>query len=110
MFDNWCYSTVQDAFYKKDKNGFISFNCSDTDLNILAYFGGGECVDCIEGCLLDNVIYACKDGYLALYEYALNSNSSGYKVEYQPYKKGNNDVLDKWVEFGLEYNKDLEEV
>ena len=110
MFDNWCYSKVQDAYYEKDKNGFISFNCSDSDLNIVAFFGGGECVSCVEGCLKDSVIYACKKGYLALYEYALNSNASGYRVEYEPYKKGCNSVLDKWVEFELEYNEDLEEV
>lgn len=59
----------------------------------------GEYIDCIEGCLLDNYVIACKRGTAFIYERYLNSNSSGYECYFVP-NNAPNDVLNEfWDEF-----------
>lgn len=55
----------------------------------------GEIDEIVEGCLLDNLLIACKRGYAALYEKYVNAYESTYEVYFQPYKDGNN-VADKF--------------
>lgn len=40
--------------------------------------------DCVEGCLLDNFVLACKRGFAAVYEHTLNCWTSDYIVEFAP--------------------------
>lgn len=43
-------------------------------------------IDCFEGVLVDNELYACKRGYCAAYEKALNEWSSTQVYVFAPYK------------------------
>lgn len=54
-----------------------------------------EPLDCYEGCLLDNCVYACKRGYAFVYERYLNEFTSYYAVEFVPYKDETN-ALKLW--------------
>lgn len=45
-----------------------------------------EIIDCAEGCLLDNTIYACKRGTAFVFEEYETTNSSRYRVHFVPYK------------------------
>jgi len=51
----------------------------------------------VEGCLLDNMIVQTKRGYAAIYESYQNSNSSVYRIEFQPGDAP--DVWDRWENF-----------
>ena len=41
-----------------------------------------ELIDAYDGCLLDNVLYQCKNGVAAFYEQYVNPNESEYIVEF----------------------------
>lgn len=41
---------------------------------------GGVIIDCIEGCLLDDLLYETRRGYLAFMETFQNANSSIYTM------------------------------
>lgn len=43
-------------------------------------------VDCFEGTLVDNELYACKRGYCVAYEKPLNERASTKVYEFAPYK------------------------
>lgn len=55
------------------------------------------CLEFVEGCLLDNMIVQTKRGYAAIYESYQNSNSSVYRIEFQPGDAP--DVWDRWENF-----------
>lgn len=54
----------------------------------------GKCIECIEGCLLDNLLIACKGGTAAVFEKYANSNSSVYEV----YFSRNDDAMTLFYE------------
>jgi len=57
----------------------------------------GECIDCCEGSLLDNMIIACKRGTAFIFEQYLNSNSSTYACYFVP-DKASNDILNSFYD------------
>lgn len=54
----------------------------------------GEYVDCIEGCLNDSFLIACRRGYAVAAETYVNEWSSAHTIYFQPYPA--QDVLAKW--------------
>ena len=54
-------------------------------------------IDCVEGCLLDSFMLACKRGYAAVYETCLNEWSSTYRVEFEAGPAQT--VWRRWYEF-----------
>lgn len=50
-----------------------------TDLDELLESIDGEVIDCVEGCLMDNLLIAYDGGYIVLKETALNCWSSCYE-------------------------------
>ena len=56
------------------------------------------CIDCAEGCLLDSVVYDCKNGIAFFFEHYLNSNSSGYEMLFFRHKEteNNKDYEEAW--------------
>ncbi len=67
-----------------DKTKVTAFTLNPRDLekwmhqNRAVYVG-----DFVEGCLLDNFVLACKNGFAAVYEKYVNPNMSTYYVEFQ---------------------------
>lgn len=66
-----------------------------------------ECVDVIEGSLLDNLLYECKRGTAFIFEERLNCWSSAYRVYFVPYKEqpaspAYDDLLMKWKKLASE--------
>ena len=57
-------------------------------------------IDCFEGCLVDNELYACKRGYCAAYEKPLNEWSSTKAYKFTPYtdKDACAELLDEFME------------
>lgn len=62
----------------------------------------GEIDEIVEGCLLDNLLIACKRGYAALYEKYVNTNESTYEGYFQPYKDGYNVADEFYTKFDKE--------
>lgn len=60
-----------------------------------------ECIDCVEGCLLDNLVMACKRGTAFLFEEYQNEWTSRYHVYFVPYKEQdtNGDYSRLWDRF-----------
>ena len=59
----------------------------------------GTIVDCIEGCLLDNLMVDCKRGTAYIFEEYVNANSSRYHaywIKYGPHSPKFNFVYDMW--------------
>lgn len=57
---------------------------SSTELEKWLHQNHAVCVgDYVEGCLLDNFVVMTKRGHAAIYEQYLNSNSSGYYIEWE---------------------------
>lgn len=55
-----------------------------------------ECIDGIEGCLLNHLLYACKRGYCYMFETYVNPNMSDYECYFIPYNEtSNNPEYDK---------------
>ena len=59
------------------------------------------CIDCVEGCLLDNMVYECKRGTAFIFEECANEWSSMYMVYFVPYKEQENNaeydaLWDRW--------------
>ena len=52
-----------------------------------------EYIDCIEGCLLDNLLISTKRGYIALMETYQNSNSSIYTLNFST---DSNEIYHLW--------------
>ena len=57
-----------------------TFYINSCDLEKWIFQNKAVVLDCLEGCLLDNLLLECKRGYAAIYEHYLNSNSSNYLV------------------------------
>ncbi len=70
-----------------------------------------ELIDAYDGCLLDNVLYQCKNGVAAFYEQYVNPNESEYVVEFARDNdtKAMNEVKDKWYELQAEAETGYEE-
>ena len=69
---------------------------------------GVECIECVEGCLIDNALYACKRGYAAIYERFVNTWSSAYEIHFQPYS--NNDGMDVYNAFYKRFEDELRDL
>jgi hypothetical protein len=67
-----------------------------------------ECIECVEGCLIDNALYACKRGYAAIYERFVNTWSSAYEIHFQPYS--NNDGMDVCNAFYKRFEDELRDL
>lgn len=52
---------------------------------------------CVEGCLLDNFVLACKRGFAAVYERYVNEWTSEYRVEFE--QGAALEVWRRWYEF-----------
>lgn len=46
-----------------------------------------ECLDIVEGCMLDNLVMSCKRGTAFLFEDYVNEWTSHYRVYFIPYKE-----------------------
>lgn len=70
----------------------------------------GECIDCVEGCLIDNLVIECKRGTAFLFEEYANCWSSLYHVYFIPYKEqANNPEYDAlWDRFYALQNQEEE--
>lgn len=60
------------------------------DLDKWAAQNNAECIDFVEGCLLDNMVYSCKRGTAFIFEEAANEWTSMYMVYFFPYKEQEN--------------------
>ena len=69
-----------------------------------------ECIDCVEGCLLDSVVMNCKRGTAFLFEEYQNEWTSLYHVYFIPYKEqANNPEYDAlWDRFYALQNQEEE--
>ena len=66
-------------------SAITSFRLSSTELEKWMHQNKAEYTgDCVEGCLLDNFVLACKRGFAAVYEHTLNCWTSDYIVEFAP--------------------------
>lgn len=77
------------------------------DLEKWTVQNGAECIDCIEGSLLDNMVYACKRGTAFIFEEMANEWTSMYMVYFIPYKEQENNpeydqLWDRWNKLALE--------
>ena len=59
-------------------------------LDMFLHQNKGEVIDCVEGCLLDNLLINAKRGTIALYEHYVNCWTSNYEVKFAPYKTEEN--------------------
>lgn len=64
-----------------------------------------KCIECVEGNLIDNALYACERGYAAIYERFINTWTSAYEVHFQPYS--NNGGMDVCNEFYKRFEDEL---
>ena len=71
------------------------------DFDTWAAQNASECIDCVEGCLLDNLVMACKRGTAFLFEEYANEWTSRYHVYFIPYKEqdSNGDYSRLWDRF-----------
>ena len=51
-----------------------------------------ECIDFVEGCLLDNLVYECKRGTAFIFEEYVSAWTSAYMVYFIPYKEQENNA------------------
>lgn len=68
-----------------------------------------ECMDCIEGCLLDNAVYACKNGIAFIYEKYLNCWNSCYELNFIRYKEENKPLIDQYWEQWEQFREQTEQ-
>lgn len=87
-----------DIWYQCEKeNGVSAFFLEPHELEKWMHQNGAECVDYIDGVLLDNMLVETKNGYAAIYERYQNCWSSVYYVEFE--RKQANTVWNKWYQF-----------
>ena len=55
-----------------------------------------ETIDCIDGCLLDNLVFACKNGIAFVYEKYLNCWSSCHELNFIRYKEENKQLINQY--------------
>lgn len=58
-----------------------------------------DCLEFVDGCLLDNYLYGFDNGYIAIYEQFETTNSSRYYVEISDTPEDNEKVVNRWYEF-----------
>ena len=75
------------------------------DLNKWLKQNNAEYIECVEGCLIDNALCACKRGYAAIYERFINPWSSAYEIHFQSYS--NNDGMDVCNAFYKRFEDEL---
>jgi|GEM_PF-2173662 len=78
------------------------------DLNKWLKQNNAECIEYVEGCLIDNALYACKRGYAAIYERFVNTWTSAYEVHFQPYS--NNDGMNVCNAFYKRFEDELRDL
>lgn len=64
-------------------NNVAMFEIQPCNMEKWLYQNSADCMECVEGCLLDNFIVATKHGYAAIYEVYKNEWTSAYYVEFQ---------------------------
>lgn len=71
------------------------YTLSAGNLDKFLYQNRAEVIDCIEGCLLDNLLCYTRRGILMIKERALNCWSSDYLVSFVPFNatKGEHDDI-----------------
>ena len=71
------------------------------DFDTWAAQNSAECIDCVEGCLLDNLVMACKRGVCFLFEIPANEWCSKWRCYFIPYKEqeSNSDYSRLWDRF-----------
>ena len=71
------------------------------NIDKLLHQNAAETEDYLEGCLQDNMLMACRRGYMAIYEHYLNPWSSNHKVFFAPYKNAPDceKLLQDWETF-----------
>ena len=71
------------------------------DFDTWAAQNNAECIDCVEGCLLDNLVMACKRGTAFLFEVYANEWCSKWRCYFIPYKEqdSNGDYSRLWDRF-----------
>lgn len=68
---------------------------------------GLEAVECIDGVLIDSVVYATDNGYLFCYEHALNESRSAYRCVFCGYNDKNvNKAWEEWYTFVAVHESD----
>lgn len=72
-------------------------------LEMWLYQNDASTMECLDGCLLDNLLIETKRGYAAVYEHPINSCSSDYYIEFQA--GAADDVFNNWYAFYEEYQK-----
>ena len=69
---------------------------SVVDWNTWEKQNNAQCIDCAEGCLLDNVVYSTKNGIAFFFEVYATSNSSNYEfIFFRNKETKNNDFYDE---------------
>ena len=71
------------------------------DFDTWAAQNNAECIDIVEGCLLDNLVMACKRGICFLFEVYQNEWCSKWHAYFIPYKEQdtNGDYSRLWDRF-----------
>ena len=69
------------------------------DLDKWIHQNKGEYIDCIEGCLLDNLLIACKGGTAVVFEKYVNSNSSCYEVYFSRGNEAENLFYERFQDY-----------
>ena len=71
------------------------YTLSAGNLDKFLYQNRAEVIDCIEGCLLDNLLCYTRRGILMLKEHYINCWTSDYIVSFVPFKatKGEHDDI-----------------
>ena len=98
MKNFYCQNKCTDVWYQCEKeNGTTRFFLEPCELEKWMHQNGAECVDCVDGVLLDNLFVKTKNGYAAIYEHAQTAWTSVYYVEFD--RKQANTILNKWYQF-----------
>ena len=71
------------------------------DFDTWAAQNNAECIDIVEGCLLDNMVMECKRGICFLFEIPTNEWCSKWRCYFIPYKEqeSNGDYERLWDRF-----------
>lgn len=76
----------------------VSFNISPANLKKWMHQNRAQHTGaCVEGCLLDNFVLACKRGFAAVYERYVNEWTSEYRVEFE--RGAAPELWRRWYEF-----------
>lgn len=79
IYGTWSYFKT-DGYLDNRKNDERVFICSSDFLDMWLYQNKAELLECVEGCLLDNMLFSIKGGTAAIYEHHVNPNASDYRI------------------------------